>query len=307
MEVLKITGGVPLKGSVRAAGAKNAITKMLVASLISDKPCTFTNVPSITEVEVTVELCKELGAHISWDRTERVLHIVTKELKTTYIPQRFSGSNRIPILMIGALLGRTRDDIVIPTVGGCNLGKRPVNFHIDALRSLGADIEYRDMKKDGAYFARAHKGLQGCLLVLPHPFNELWYTLLRASLSDDLTLRPKEESGVIVVQKASIPVLQAFFGETIAQEILTLEHGPNRGKKSYIKQDELTPILTAHNFPLAYRSFYTMGAKKGVTHTRKTIDKTHGITTKLSYKIGSGTSSPDATPTSHRSKPHASP
>ena len=144
-------------------------------------------------------------------------------------------------------------------------------------------------------------------LVLPHPFNELWYTLLRASLSDDLTLRPKEESGVIVVQKASIPVLQAFFGETIAQEILTLEHGPNRGKKSYIKQDELTPILTAHNFPLAYRSFYTMGAKKGVTHTRKTIDKTHGITTKLSYKIGSGTSSPDATPTSHRSKPHASP
>ena len=169
MEILKIVGGIPLKGSVKASGAKNAITKMLVASLISDKKCTFHNVPNITEVEVTVELCKEIGAHVEWDRTEKTLEIVTKELKTTYIPQRFSGSNRIPILMIGALLGRTDEDIVVPTVGGCNIGKRPITFHIDALRKLGAEIEYRDMKKDGAYFAHAHKGLQGCVLELPYP------------------------------------------------------------------------------------------------------------------------------------------
>src|SRR3990167_2283834 len=169
MEVLKIIGGSPLKGEVKASGAKNAITKMLVASLISDKPCTFYNVPNITEVEVTVELCREIGAHAEWDRTDKTLHIVTKELKTTYIPQRFSGSNRIPILMIGALLGRTDADIVVPTVGGCNIGKRPVTFHIEALCKLGADIEYRNMKKDGAYFARAHKGLQGCIIELPYP------------------------------------------------------------------------------------------------------------------------------------------
>ena len=169
MEVLKIIGGSPLKGEVKASGAKNAITKMLVASLISDKPCTFYNVPNITEVEVTVELCREIGAHVEWDRTDKTLHIVTKELKTTYIPQRFSGSNRIPILMIGALLGRTDADIVVPTVGGCNIGKRPVTFHIEALCKLGADIEYRNMKKDGAYFARAHKGLQGCIIELPYP------------------------------------------------------------------------------------------------------------------------------------------
>ncbi len=169
MEVLKIFGGSPLKGSVKASGAKNAITKMLVASLISDKKCTFHNVPNITEVEVTVELCKEIGAIVDWDRSEKTLEIVTKELKTTYIPQRFSGSNRIPILMIGALLGRTDEDIVIPTVGGCNIGKRPVTFHIDALRKLGAEIEFREMKKDGAYFAHAHKGLNGCILELPYP------------------------------------------------------------------------------------------------------------------------------------------
>ena len=119
MEILKIKGGVPLEGRVKAAGAKNAITKILVASLISDKRCTLYNVPNIAEVEVTVELCREIGSEIVWDKKEGVLEIVTKDLKALYIPQRFSGSNRIPILMIGALLGRTDEDIIVPTAGGC--------------------------------------------------------------------------------------------------------------------------------------------------------------------------------------------
>ena len=169
MEVLKIKGGVPLEGKVRAAGAKNAVTKILVASLISDKRCTLYNIPDIAEVEVTVALCKEVGAEVHWDKKEGVIQIVTKELKSLYIPQRFSGSNRIPILMIGALLGRTDADIIVPTTGGCNIGKRPVDFHIEALEKLGATIEYRVMKKEGAYFARAHHGLKGTIITLDYP------------------------------------------------------------------------------------------------------------------------------------------
>ncbi|MBX9923076.1 MAG: UDP-N-acetylglucosamine 1-carboxyvinyltransferase [Rhabdochlamydiaceae bacterium] len=169
MEILKIKGGVPLEGRVKAAGAKNAITKILVASLISDKRCTLYNVPNIAEVEVTVELCREIGSEIVWDKKEGVLEIVTKDLKALYIPQRFSGSNRIPILMIGALLGRTDEDIIVPTAGGCKIGKRPVDLHIDALEKLGAVIEYRTMKKEGAYFARAHQGLKGTLIHLNYP------------------------------------------------------------------------------------------------------------------------------------------
>ena len=169
MDLLKITGGVPLEGKIKAAGAKNAITKLLVASLISDKRCTFYNVPNIAEVEITVDLCKEIGSEVHWDKAEGVIQIITKELKSTYVPQRFSGSNRIPILMIGALLGRTDEDIIIPTAGGCNIGKRPIDFHIDALRKLGADIEYREMKKEGAYFAHAYQGLKGGIIELPYP------------------------------------------------------------------------------------------------------------------------------------------
>lgn len=169
MDILKIKGNNPLNGKVKAAGAKNAITKLLVASLLSDKRCVFYNVPNIAEVEITVELCREIGSEINWDKQEGTIEITTKELKSAYIPQRFSGSNRIPILMIGALLGRTDEDIIVPTAGGCKIGKRPVDFHITALQKLGAEIEYREMKKEGAYLARAHQGLKGSIIELPFP------------------------------------------------------------------------------------------------------------------------------------------
>lgn len=168
-ERLEITGGTPLQGAVACPGAKNAITKLLVASLLSDQKCTFTNVPNIGDVEVTVNLCKEIGMEVDWDKEAQTMVVVTKEIRTGYIPQRFSGSNRIPILLIGALLGRTSEDIIVPTVGGCDIGKRSVEFHIEALLKFGAHIEYRKMKKEGAYFAQAHEGLSGAVVELPYP------------------------------------------------------------------------------------------------------------------------------------------
>lgn len=169
MDELRVQGGKPLKGAVKAAGAKNAVTKMLVASVLSDKKCIFYNVPNIKDVETTVMFCQELGMEVSWDRENGILEAQTKHLKSSYIPQRFSGANRIPILMIGALLGRTNEDIIVPTAGGCKIGERPVDFHIEALEKLGATIEYRKMKKEGAYFASAHDGLKGTLITLPYP------------------------------------------------------------------------------------------------------------------------------------------
>lgn len=169
MDILQVHGKGKLKGEVKAAGAKNAMTKLLVAALLSDKKCVFYNVPNIGDVQITVNLCKEIGADIQWDKENGVLEITTKELKTTYIPQRFSGANRIPILMAGALLGRTDEDIIIPTVGGDAIGKRSVDFHVHSLTKLGASVEYREMKKEGAYLAHAHNGLTGDHIHLPFP------------------------------------------------------------------------------------------------------------------------------------------
>ncbi len=169
MSTLRIKGGNPLKGEIKISGAKNATTKLLVASLLSDQACILKNVPEIGDVEITLDLCRELGSKVTWDRKEKTIEIRTKELKTSYIPQRFSGANRIPILMIGALLGRTEESIIVPTAGGDRIGQRPINFHMQALKQLGAEIEYRTMKKEGAYFAHAHQGLQGSIIELPFP------------------------------------------------------------------------------------------------------------------------------------------
>jgi len=195
MEALKIKGGACLKGQVRAAGAKNAITKLLVASLLSDKKCVFYNVPNIGDVEITVGLCREIGMEVNWDRQAGKMEVITRELKTSYIPQRFSGANRIPILMIGALLGRTDEDIIVPTVGGCLLGRRPVDFHIEALQKLGAVIEYREMKKEGAYFAHAHNGLKGTLIDLPFPSVGATENTILASIT---------AKGITVIKNAAI-------------------------------------------------------------------------------------------------------
>ena len=189
MEVLKVKGGKPLKGHIKAAGAKNAMTKLLVASLLSDKKCTFYNVPNIGDVEITVNLCREIGAIVKWDKKEQILEIHTNEIKTSYIPQRYSGSNRIPILMIGALLGRTNNDIIVPTAGGDLIGSRPVNFHVESLRTLGAEIEFREMKKEGAYFAQAHSGLKGSIITLNYPsVGATENTILAAVRAEGVTL-----------------------------------------------------------------------------------------------------------------------
>jgi UDP-N-acetylglucosamine 1-carboxyvinyltransferase len=195
MDVLKVKGKGRLEGSVRVAGAKNATTKLLVASLLSDKKCVFTNVPNIGDVEITVNLCKEIGSEIQWDKEKGVLEIVTRELKTSYVPQRFCGANRIPILMIGALLGRTSDDIIIPTVGGDLIGKRPVDLHVDALTKLGARVEYREMKKEGAYIAHAYNGLQGNLIHLPYP---------SVGATENSILAGVRASGVTLIKNAAI-------------------------------------------------------------------------------------------------------
>lgn len=192
---MQIEGGIPLNGSVRVAGAKNAVTKILVASLLSNKPVLLRNVPNITDVQVTVDLCREIGMQIDWDTEGRTIHCHTKEIKTSYIPQRFSGSNRIPILMIGALLGRTEEDVIVPTVGGCKLGPRAVNFHIDALTQLGATIELRDMKRENAYFASAHNGLHGTLIKLPYP---------SVGATENTILAAVSAKGTTIIQNAAI-------------------------------------------------------------------------------------------------------
>lgn len=169
MQSLRVVGGKPLYGTIVAAGARNAMTKLIIASLISDKRCTFFNVPDVADVATTLAMCQEVGMEYLWDKQASVLEVQTKELKTSYVPHRFSGSNRVPILMVGALLARSEEDIVVPILAADSADARPLDFHVEALRTLEATIELKMFRKEGAFHASAPHGLKGGLIRLSYP------------------------------------------------------------------------------------------------------------------------------------------
>ena len=169
MQSLRVIGGKPLYGTIVAGGARNAVTKLIIASLISDKHCTFFNVPDVADVATTLAMCQEVGMEYLWDKQAGVLDVQTKELKTSYVPHRFSGSNRVPILMVGALLSRSEEDIVVPVLPSDSADARPVDFHIEAFRALGVNVELKMFRKEGAFHASAIHGLKGGVIRLPYP------------------------------------------------------------------------------------------------------------------------------------------
>jgi UDP-N-acetylglucosamine 1-carboxyvinyltransferase len=165
MDAFLVKGGKPLSGTVRVSGTKNLISKVMVASMLSDTASTFTNAPvRLGEVDITGDIAKSLGTEIALsDEANGTLTINTPTFKTTVVPERFAGLNRIPILMIGPMLHRT-GTASVPMPGGDKIGARPVNYHITALEQMGAKIEFVDN-----YFHCTADKLTGTHIVLPFP------------------------------------------------------------------------------------------------------------------------------------------
>lgn len=159
-----ITGGAPLRGTVSVGGSKNTITKMMVASLLTEKPVQLTNVPQIGEVAFTIEILSALGAQVIWNNNEgSTLYLISPQLRTGSVSAAFSGKNRIPILLVGPLLHRF-GYAEIPIEGGDRIGPRPINFHVDGYKALGAEVE----EKEGTTIFKAKK-LKGATITLPYP------------------------------------------------------------------------------------------------------------------------------------------
>ncbi len=161
MQKLLITGGKPLNGRVKIGGAKNAASKMIIASLLTAEQVILHNVPLQKESEIARELVTTLGATSSL-----VDHSLTLQVATIASSSAMSLSrkNRLAILALAPLLHRTGEAFV-PSLGGDKIGPRPVNFHIDLLEKMGATIV---ADADG-YHAKAQSGLTGCIFDLPYP------------------------------------------------------------------------------------------------------------------------------------------
>jgi UDP-N-acetylglucosamine 1-carboxyvinyltransferase len=184
-DVLVVRGGTPLRGQIRVRGAKNLVSKAMVAALLGDAPSRLFNVPAIRDVEVVRGLLELHGVRVSdgGQPCELVLDPVNVERANVDEINVHAGSSRIPILLCGPLLHRT-GHAFIPDLGGCNIGGRPIDFHIQALRDFGAVVEKTDKGMD----ITAPYGLHGAKLSLPYPsVGATEQILLTAVMADGVT------------------------------------------------------------------------------------------------------------------------
>ncbi|MGO1434358.1 MAG: UDP-N-acetylglucosamine 1-carboxyvinyltransferase [Canibacter sp.] len=160
-----INGGRPLKGRVEVRGAKNLATKAMVASLLGNKPSVLRNVPNISDVRVVAGLLALHGVIITrGNEGEWNLDPSNVEVAHKADIDAHAGSSRIPILFCGPLLHRL-GEAFIPDLGGCRIGDRPIDFHLDALRRFGAVVE----KLPSGISLTAPNGLKGANIELPYP------------------------------------------------------------------------------------------------------------------------------------------
>jgi UDP-N-acetylglucosamine 1-carboxyvinyltransferase len=165
MSVITVNGGKPLSGRVDLKGAKNLVTKAMVAALLADSPSVLKDVPKISDVEVVTRLLELHGVSIDFDDAG-VMKLDPRGVKQARMVDidAHAGSSRIPILFCGPLLHQL-GEAFIPDLGGCHIGGRPVDFHLDVLRSFGAVIE----KSENGTRLSAPNGLHGAKLSLPYP------------------------------------------------------------------------------------------------------------------------------------------
>ncbi|MEW6152696.1 MAG: UDP-N-acetylglucosamine 1-carboxyvinyltransferase [Actinomycetota bacterium] len=158
----RIEPGGPLRGDVSISGSKNVVTKLMVASLLSDEPGVVGNAPHLGDVDITASLLRALGADVDIDDQAHVITIDAHRVLDCRLPA--SRLNRIPILLTGPLLHRAGEAFIPLGESGDRIGSRPVDYHADALRQLGAEIEFTD---EGLH-AKASK-LHGAHIRLPFP------------------------------------------------------------------------------------------------------------------------------------------
>ena len=165
-DVLVVHGGSPLRGQIRVRGAKNLVSKAMVAALLGDSPSRLYDVPAIRDVEIVRGLLELHGVRVSdgAEHGELIFDPANVERANVDEINVHAGSSRIPILFCGPLLHKL-GHAFIPDLGGCNIGGRPIDFHLQALREMGAVVDKTPTGLD----ITAPNGLQGTKFELPYP------------------------------------------------------------------------------------------------------------------------------------------
>lgn len=203
--VLTIRGGVPLTGKVSVRGAKNLVPKAMVASLLGNEPSVLRNVPEIKDVDVVTSLLRLHGVDVAKDPASGDLTLDPSHVKTAQMKDidAHAGDSRIPILFCGPLI-HSIGEAFIPDLGGCRIGDRPIDYHLEVLRQFGAVVD----KREGGISISAPKGLKGAKLSLPYPsVGATEQVLLTATRAEGITelsgaaIEPEIMDLIAVLQK----------------------------------------------------------------------------------------------------------
>jgi UDP-N-acetylglucosamine 1-carboxyvinyltransferase len=185
-QAFRVTGGRPLRGTVQISGSKNAALKMLAAATLTGERCRFTNVPEIEDVRVMVEVLRDLGVVVDHP-APNTYEVAAGDVEWLFVPLEAAAKMRASFILLGPLLARF-GRVIMSNPGGDRIGRRPVNLHVDAMRAMGADIEYRN----GYYFARSNGRLRGSEIGFPQvTVMGTENAILGAALADGkTTIRP---------------------------------------------------------------------------------------------------------------------
>ena len=161
MDSIVVTGGTPLHGKIAIAGAKNAALALMPATLLSEEPLTLTNAPRLSDIKTMTALLQSLGVEVTSMQDGKVQVLSSHAMTSTTADYEIVRKMRASNLVLGPLLARHHQAIVsLP--GGCAIGARPMDIHVTALETMGAEIEL----KDGYLHAVAKGGLKGAKVPL---------------------------------------------------------------------------------------------------------------------------------------------
>ena len=159
MQKLEIKGGKKISGTIMVSGSKNATLPILASTILTNKKVIIKNIPIVKDVETMAELLSAIGSAVKFDIKKKKIEIFNKKPLKTFAPYRLLRTMRAGVLVLGPLLAKYGiAKVSLP--GGCAIGSRPIDIHLDALKKMGAKIKI----KDGYILASAKKGLKGCTI-----------------------------------------------------------------------------------------------------------------------------------------------
>lgn len=182
MSEIIINGARKLSGEIDIQGAKNSVLPVLAATILCGGECTVHNCPNLSDVETSIKILNRLGC--SCERSGNTITVNSADLCDYSIPEELMREMRSSVVFLGAIIGRTKK-AVISSPGGCELGPRPIDLHLQALRQMGVDIK----EEHGFLYCEAKNGIKGAEINLGFPsVGATENIILAAATAEGLTI-----------------------------------------------------------------------------------------------------------------------